>query len=337
MFGSRRMKITIMGTGTSHGVPVIACDCAVCTSSDVHDKRMRASVYITHQSTGRESDDGNAAAKGEIANAAAKLTAAKEDASIVIDTGPEFRMQCLMYGVKRVNAVLLTHSHADHLDGLDDVRIFSHTSSQGAFSSQGKETPGLGLPVYGNDTTLIDVTNRFDYIFKPTQLGGGKPKLRLCDCAQYNAQNPIYVGEVRVIPIPMMHGIVPTTGWLLSVLDSKGVYHSFAYLTDLNYIGEGSIKTILDNCGVLDTLVVDGLRERHHSTHFTYSEALECADKIGAHNTYLTHICHSASHEDITKWCGQHIKDYPHLMSIVKSGGVVAPAYDGQTIEVPSG
>lgn len=299
-----------MGTGTSHGVPVIACDCAVCRSKDPHDKRFRASAYITH----KEADGGLAA--------------------VVIDTGPEFRMQCLMYGVRQVNAVLLTHSHADHLDGLDDVRIFSHTSSEGAFTRQGKETPGEGLPVYGNAVTLADVTNRFDYIFKHTQLGGGKPKLRLTDCAQYTATSPIYAGAMRIIPVPMMHGIVPTTGWLVSVTRADGERHSFAYLTDLNYISGESLKLITDNCGSLDALVIDGLRERHHSTHFTFSEALECADRIGARRTYLTHICHSASHEEITAWCNAHVHEYPLLRRIADAGGTVAPAYDGLVLDV---
>lgn len=312
------MKITLMGTGTSHGVPVIACDCAVCRSSDPKDKRMRASAYITH-----EENDGT-------------LTA------IIIDTGPEFRMQCLKYGVRKANAVLLTHSHADHLDGLDDVRIFSHTSSDGAYTKAGNETPGGGLPVYGNETTLIDVINRFDYIFKKTQLGGGKPKLHLVDCAKYTAANPIYAGTVRIIPIPMMHGTVPTTGWLLSIdkMISKGEnerpheFYSFLYLTDLNFISDEAISVIKDNCGTLDTLVIDGLRERHHSTHFTFGEALECAEKIAARNTYFTHICHNASHNDITKWCGEHIKEHPVLNRIAENGGCVLPAYDGQEINI---
>lgn len=317
------MQITLMGTGTSHGVPVIACDCQVCRSPDPHDKRMRASAYITHKE-----------ANGEYT-------------AIIIDTGPEFRMQCLRYGVKKADAVLLTHSHADHLDGLDDVRVFSHTSSQGATTCMGKETPGLGLPVYGNANTLHDVQNRFDYIFKQTQLAGGKPKLRLVDCAQYSPSNPLWIGSVRIIPIAMMHGTVPSAGWLLSVApryaadggysgtadgSGAGEVHSFAYLTDLNYISGKSIRLITDNCGILDALVIDGLRERHHSTHFTFREALECADKIGARNTYLTHICHSTSHEQITKWCKEHIKDFANLKRITEQGGTVCPAYDGMAL-----
>lgn len=304
------MQITLLGTGTSHGVPVIGCDCEVCRSTDEHDKRFRSSAYVTQ------------------CEADGKMTA------VIIDTGPEFRMQCLKYGVKKADAVLLTHSHADHLDGLDDVRIFSHTSSEGAFTKQGKETPGEGLTVYGNSTTLVDVTNRFDYIFKKTQLGGGKPKLRLVDCAKYTVDNPIRAGSISIIPVPMMHGIVPTTGWLFSIIGKNGEKHSFAYLTDLNYISDESLEIVKKHSGALEVLVIDGLRERHHSTHFTFQQALDCADKIGARHTYFTHICHSGSHEAIKTWCNEHTAMTVNLKAIVENGGTVAPAYDGLVLQV---
>lgn len=301
------LKVILMGTGTSHGVPVIACDCPVCRSSDPHDKRMRTSAYITQQGA-----DGT-------------LTA------VVIDTGPEFRMQALRFCVRKADAVLLTHSHADHLDGLDDVRIFCHTASEGAFSAQGRETPGDALAVYGNATTLTDVKNRFDYIFKPTQLGGGKPKLRLVDTAPYTAENPIRVGSLAIVPVPMMHGTVPTTGYLVS-----GGGSPFAYLTDLNYISDDGIRTVRDFLSPKGSvLVIDGLRERHHSTHFTFSEALACADKIGASQTYLTHICHSASHEEIKLWIHDNVQQFPRLCRILQDGGALSPAYDGQVIICP--
>ena len=121
----------LMGTGTSHGIPVIGCDCAVCRSDDVRDKRLRCSLYVS------------------------------EPASVVIDTGPEFRIQALRCGIKRLDAVLLTHSHADHLHGIDDLRVFSHTKSVDPSFNGECETFGEGLPIYANSQTVNDIENRF--------------------------------------------------------------------------------------------------------------------------------------------------------------------------------
>lgn len=294
-----------MGTGTSHGIPVIACDCDVCRSDDPRDKRLRASALVSQ----RESDGSRTC--------------------VVIDTGPEFRIQCLRHGVQKIDAVFLTHGHADHLDGLDDVRVFSHTRSSGASckNPRGLETPGDGLAVYANASTLRDVRSRFDYIFKETQMAGGKPKLRLEDCARFSPSSPIRVRSLEAVPIPMKHGVVDTTGWLFRAPGPDGAVRSFAYLTDCNFIPDESIALLAGNPGGIDQVVIDGLRESRHSTHFTFDQAIECAARIGARRAWLTHICHNARHSQISEYCAARSKD----------GFAAAPAYDGLELLVGEG
>lgn len=189
------MKITLLGTGTSHGIPCIACDCPVCTSSDPHDNRMRCSAFVEN-----ENADGT-------------------KTSILIDIGPEFRIQAIREHIKAIDAVLLTHSHSDHLHGLDDIRIFSHTISSGHITNpkMGLETKGPGIAIYSNAQSLRDVRYRFAYVFRETQLGGGKPKLRLVDERIFRKRQPQEFGDIHVTPIQMKHGKIDTTGWLLSV------------------------------------------------------------------------------------------------------------------------
>jgi Metal-dependent hydrolases of the beta-lactamase superfamily I len=303
----------LTGTGTSHGVPVIGCSCPVCTSRSRRDKRLRCSAYVEQQE-----------ADGSLTH-------------IVIDTGPEFRIQALTYHITRLDAVLLTHSHADHLDGLDDLRVFSHTKSEGGSggcSNGGRyaESPGSGLPVYANASALVDVRNRFDYIFKPTQIGGGKPKLELTDCAQFTGGHPLCVGSLSIVPVPMMHGSLETAGWLVRSAARDGTVHSIAYLTDCSCIPPESVKLLVEYGGVIDHVVIDGLRETPHSTHFSYLEAMACAAEIGGTHTWLTHICHTMNHRAITAYCRKHVSDFPELEKIVKHGGSVLPAWDGLRI-----
>lgn len=289
------MKITILGTGTSHGVPAIACDCDVCRSSDIHDKRLRSSVFIEH-----------------------------DGANILVDIGPDFRTQALKAHLTKINAVLLTHSHADHLHGLDDIRIFSHTKSD----NHGASRP---ITLYANSETLEDVKVRFNYVFHSTQLGGGKPLLNLKDATIFNKETPAEFGSMKITAIPMMHGTIKTTGYIFSII-KNGEVHSFSYLTDCNYISDESFKKITDNAGVIDYLIIDGLKETAHSTHFSFLEALDAANKIAPRNTLLTHICHKMAHEDIKKYIAAHIAQFPALSEAVTRGGLVSPAYDGETL-----
>ena len=295
------MKMVLLGTGTSQGVPCIACRCAVCRSKDRRDKRLRCSAYVTHKNRD------------------------KSVTHILIDAGPEFRIQALKHTIKAVDAVLLTHSHADHLHGLDDLRVFSHTKSSDEFSG----TDGESLPVYANKSTLKDVKSRFSYVFRETQEGGGKPKISLIDCKIFEGAEAPRIGDLIVTPIKMKHGAIKTTGWLLSCAGRSGRRHSIAYLTDCNEIKDSSIEKLKNNAGSLDHLVIDGLRIPGHSTHFSFLEALAAADKIGARHTWLTHITHLNSHVQIGEYITEHLHEFPHLSEIVKSGGTVAPAYDG--------
>ena len=292
------MKLIFLGTGTSHGIPVIGCDCPVCKSKDPHDKRYRCSVYVT----------------------------TNDNKHILIDCGPEFRMQALENNIREVDALLLTHSHADHLHGLDDLRIFStafsHKVTNPKAIEQMKKPP---IPIYTNENTLKDVEVRFDYLFKVHKQGGGVAKIQL-----YAPESTFSYGETEITPIPMMHGTLPVVGWLLSEKESDGSKKSIAYLTDLNYIEDSSIELIKKNCGTLVHLIIDGLRIKEHSTHFTILEAMNCAAKIGAEHVWMTHITHDNKHEEIIDYIK---KELPNVAGLEKCKSVL-PAYDKLEIEI---
>lgn len=310
------MLLTLMGTGTSHGVPVIACDCDVCRSSDKRDKRTRCSAYI-------EQNDGNS------------------KTCINIDTGPDFRFQALRQNIKKLDAVLITHAHADHLDGVDDLRVFSHTNSSDAQN----ETKGRGLPIFANGEAINDIKTRYGYIFHKTQLGGGKPKVDLIDTKNFSADNPIKIGSLSVIPIPMMHGSLPTSGWLLytnkntnqNYSESRGAncsqIKSIAYLTDCNAIPKSSIELIKKHGGTLEHAVIDGLRKKPHDTHFNFLQAMETGVAIGAKHIWLTHITHNMFHTEIEKYCLASLNDTETLKAARDRGVTFAPAYDGLVLE----
>ncbi|QTQ17168.1 MBL fold metallo-hydrolase [Treponema parvum] len=305
------MIFTFMGTGTSHGVPVIACKCAVCRSRDRKDKRLRCSAYI------RSSDTSG------------KTT------HVVIDTGPEFRIQALKYKIPSLDALFITHSHADHLNGLDDLRIFSHTKySDHCCAKQGDypQTGGQGLPVYTNAETVSEIKTRFNYIFKRTQIAGGKPKLCLIDSGGFDSAHPISVGNISVIPVPMMHGELASTGWLLSCKGKDLKKHSIAYLTDCNFISGESLKLIEKNCGVLDHVVIDALRKKEHTTHLNFDSAMKYAGRLKAKHTWFTHICHDMSHTDICNYILDRVHLFPELQAAVFNGATVKPSYDGLVI-----
>ena len=299
------MKFILMGTGTSHGIPVIGCNCKVCTSADSRDSRFRCSAY-----------------------------AVQDETALVIDTGPEFRLQALRNHITCLDAVLLTHSHADHLHGLDDLRVFSHTKPCECDSAQFPETEGKGLPLYSNPSTLADIRFRFDYIFKTVQEGGGVAKLDFQDCSAYGADNPLVIGKIQVVPVPLEHGSIESTGWLLSRTDESGQKHSVAYLTDCSAVPKASIELVRNCSGALEHLVIDGLRERPHSTHFCFDEALSCADKIGARHTWLIHMNHDLLHTEIENYIEERLRNYPNLAKIVAEGGSVAPGYDQLELSV---
>jgi phosphoribosyl 1,2-cyclic phosphate phosphodiesterase len=275
------MKILLTGTGTSHGIPVIGCSCPVCLSPNRRDRRLRSGAVIY-------GDDGT---------------------TLAIDSGPEFRIQALRAKLKQVDALLLTHSHADHLHGLDDMRIFCKEGD---------------LPVYGNSETLKDVRERFSYIFRDTQEGGGKPRITLhsvWDPALLSGEGtelpPSFrVGSVEVQPVPMFHGDIPATGWKIGEM---------AYLTDINRLPPASAALVR---GVRH-LIIDALRSRQHPTHCSFEEAAAIAARIGAENTWFTHICHDTSHNALKKISAALGREYPEL-----GGKKIRPAWDGLLLDI---
>ena len=265
------MKLVVLGSGTSHGIPVIGCNCDVCRSVNPKDKRMRASLYVK-------------GSNGETA---------------VIDTGPEFRLQALGVGIQKLDAVFITHDHADHIHGLDDVRPLCN------------DTP---LPVYCSPQTILELRERFSYVFKSTQYGGGKPKITFNEIS-----SPVTVGNLKFTPIPVKHGDLDIFGWRI---DENAKTRSIVYLTDLNAIPKTSLQII----GSPEILIIGGLRTNPHPTHFTFDQALNSAVKIGAEQVFLTHICHDYSHNEIEAYCDNFVE------SLKLSGISMSPAWDGLTL-----
>lgn len=231
------IRITILGSGTSHGVPMIACDCAVCTSADPRDRRTRTSAMFSF-----------------------------DNHQVLIDTAPELRLQCIAAGVRRLDAVCYTHAHADHVVGLDDVRIFN-------------DRHGTPLDVYADTATLLRVRQMFDYAFRDDpDYPSAKPNLRGIEIT-----GPFDLCGRRVIPIPYRHGPTAVLGFRVG---------DIAYCPDCNYIPRES-RALLED---LDVLVLDALRHRPHPTHFNLEQAVAEAQRIGARRTYFTHITHELGH-----------------------------------------
>lgn len=233
-----RCRVTFLGTGTSHGVPMIGCTCATCRSSDPRDRRWRPSVLV-------EIDGGP---------------------SILIDTSTDLRAQALRFGIARVDAILYTHAHADHVLGLDDVRAFNVAQRQ-------------TIACFGDARSVADIQRMFAYVFAPpSSVGGGVPKL-----AMFPVAGAFSIGPVTVVPVPILHGPRPIYGYRIG---------RFAYLTDCSEIPGDSLPLLDD----LDVLVVSALRDRPHSTHFSVGEALAAAEHVAARRTLFTHMCHLLPH-----------------------------------------
>ncbi|MDR2468421.1 MAG: MBL fold metallo-hydrolase [Spirochaetaceae bacterium] len=219
---------------------------------------------------------------------------------IIIDAGPEFRLQAVRAGITQLDALLLTHAHADHLHGLDDVRPLTHQTS---------------LNVYAAAATLNEVKERFPYIFKRGgQQGGGIPRLKLTAADA----EPFSVGNLTITPLPVRHGIFEVLGWKFS---ENG--QSAAYITDVNDIPSATNALTAD----IGVLVIGALRVEPHATHFCFDQALEAAARTGARTVYLTHLCHNHSHAEITahceRWTAAHHAPF-----------CAAPAWDGLTISI---
>jgi phosphoribosyl 1,2-cyclic phosphate phosphodiesterase len=244
------MRVRFLGTSTSYGVPVIGCRCATCQSTDPHNKRTRASVYV-------ETDEG---------------------VRLLIDCGPEMRMQALREGVTRVDAVLFTHYHADHTAGVDDLKAFNAAL-------------GGMLPCFGDAPTGASLHARFGYAFAGTPWIGLIPHIGYTnvDC------DPFFVGKTCIQPIPMRHGSIRATGYRIG---------NFAYLTDTSGVPASSRALLHD----LEAVVVDALRWEPHPTHLSVPEAVELITSIKARHGYLTHVSHALEHNATNERVGPAIE-----------------------------
>ena len=234
-----KARVIVLGSGTSHGVPMIGCTCAVCRSTDPRDRRTRPSIHVE----------------------------VEHGPHILVDTSTDLRQQALTHGVTRVDAILYTHSHADHIMGLDDVRRFNVMQNG-------------SIPAYADARTADDLQRAFSYVFNPPgEKGGGIPQvsLRTID-GRFN------IGGVGIQPVPIYHGHRPILGFR---------FGSFAYLTDCSRIADEAWGLL----GDLDVLILDALRHRAHPTHFTVAEALQVVERVKPRQTYFTHICHDLPHQ----------------------------------------
>jgi len=228
--GSR--QAVLLGCGTSTGVPLIGCDCSVCTSAGPRNRRLRCGLAI---------DTGSSV--------------------VLIDTPTDLRQQALTFGLRRVDAVVYTHSHADHILGLDELRIFN-------FRQQ------ASIPCYGAAPMLENLRRSFHYIFEDDRTASSRPRIDLVP-----VNGPFEAAGLDFVPIPLWHGKRAIFGYRIGDL---------AYLTDCSALPDASIELLRG----LDTLILGALRYQPHPTHFTVREALEAAAEIGARRTVLTHMSH---------------------------------------------
>ena len=231
------LKITVLGSGTSVGVPTIGCHCAVCTSTDPRDNRMRPSILVSY-----------------------------EGRNVLIDTTPDFRSQALRARIDRLDAVVFTHSHADHIMGLDDVRPFNFRQNE-------------RIPIYASPGTMADIRRCFPYIFD-----GGPHKSSVPQLDERTIVGRFELFGLEFIPVPVLHGNLTVLGFR---------FGDAAYLTDHSDIPESS----MDQLRSLDVLFLDALRYKPHPTHSTVERSTQTVEQLAPHRAFFTHICHDLCHE----------------------------------------
>jgi phosphoribosyl 1,2-cyclic phosphate phosphodiesterase len=250
-------SLTFLGTGTSMGVPSLACSCAVCTSTNPRDKRLRPSILLRWPA------------------AAGPERSTPRERVVVIDTGPDFRAQALSQNLQRVDAVFYTHSHADHILGMDDLRPLS-------FATHRDSGP---IPLYVTPETRSVLERIYDYTFSPHTKYAHRARVELKDVHSANAPGDPVIDGLRITPVPVLHGEFPITGYR---------FGNTAYLTDVSTIPEPSFALLAG----LETLIVSALRHVPHPSHATVKQAVAWAERIGAKETWFTHISHDLGHEE---------------------------------------
>ncbi|MFY9724455.1 MAG: MBL fold metallo-hydrolase [Bryobacteraceae bacterium] len=256
------LKITVLGSGTSVGVPTLGCHCAVCTSTDPRDNRLRPSVLVSYQ-----------------------------DRRVLIDTTPDFRAQALRAHLDRVDAVLFTHAHFDHIMGLDDVRPFNFRQKE-------------RIPIYAAPETMASIQRVFQYIFDGVKKESNVAQLepRLIE------GGPIELFGLDFLPVPIQHGSQTIYGFR---------FGAAAYLTDHSAIPESS----LDMLRGLDVLFLDALRYKPHPTHSTVARSLETVERLGPRRAFFTHICHDLAHEQAESMLPPHVRLAYDGLEITVDGG----------------
>lgn len=235
------ISITFLGTGTSTGVPMVACSCKVCTSSNAKDKRLRSSILVESSTT-----------------------------TFVVDTTPDFRYQMLRLQIKKLDAVLFTHPHKDHIAGLDDTKAFNFFS-------------GKPMEVYANALTEEALKREFAYVFSDKKYPG-IPEITLNTIDL----EPFYIGDIPVIPIMVWHLKMPVLAFR---------FGNFTYITDANKIEESERDKIKGS----DVMVVNALRHKEHLSHFSLSEAIQLVNELSVPTAYFTHISHQLGlHNEVT-------------------------------------
>ena len=235
------MRVICLGTGTSYGVPVPACHCAVCTSPDPRNRRFRCSILV-------ELPEGN----------------------LLIDAPPELRLACVRENVERIDAVALTHTHADHIMGMDDIRRYNDLKAG-------------DMPIYAESPFLDDVRRVFQYVFTEGQIGGGKPRL---DLKTIQPEEPVRVLGADILPLRIMHGELPITAYRIG---------GFAYVTDVSSFPDATLEALRG----LDTLILGAIRDTPHATHLSIPQALEVVKALQPRQAFFTHFTHDVEYSQL--------------------------------------